>query len=89
MPFPRPPRPSSTYSCSQVKLSVFCEQDRVLQDLEDKIRALKENKVCIILCNLGPGGGAFVILSFLNIDWTLVLVLDSRYYFIQNNVFAF
>uniref|UniRef100_A0AAA9T221 Pleckstrin homology domain containing A7 n=2 Tax=Bos taurus TaxID=9913 RepID=A0AAA9T221_BOVIN len=27
-----------------VKLSVFCEQDRVLQDLEDKIRALKENK---------------------------------------------
>lgn len=30
-----------------VKLSVFCEQDRILQDLEDKIRALKENKVCI------------------------------------------
>lgn len=29
----------------QVKLSVFCEQDRILQDLEDKIRALKENKV--------------------------------------------
>uniref|UniRef100_A0A669QW27 Pleckstrin homology domain containing A7 n=1 Tax=Phasianus colchicus TaxID=9054 RepID=A0A669QW27_PHACC len=28
----------------QVKLSVFCEQDRILQDLEDKIRALKENK---------------------------------------------
>ncbi|XP_014731765.1 PREDICTED: pleckstrin homology domain-containing family A member 7 isoform X2 [Sturnus vulgaris] len=27
-----------------VKLSVFCEQDRILQDLEDKIRALKENK---------------------------------------------
>nr|XP_021503054.1 pleckstrin homology domain-containing family A member 7 isoform X2 [Meriones unguiculatus] len=27
-----------------VKLSIFCEQDRVLQDLEDKIRALKENK---------------------------------------------
>uniref|UniRef100_A0A8C2SEE3 Pleckstrin homology domain containing A7 n=1 Tax=Capra hircus TaxID=9925 RepID=A0A8C2SEE3_CAPHI len=27
-----------------VKLSVFCEQDRVLQDLEDKMRALKENK---------------------------------------------
>ncbi|NXA37642.1 PKHA7 protein, partial [Eudromia elegans] len=27
-----------------VKLSVFCEQDRVLQDLEDKLRALKENK---------------------------------------------
>uniref|UniRef100_A0A8B9QBH5 Pleckstrin homology domain containing A7 n=1 Tax=Apteryx owenii TaxID=8824 RepID=A0A8B9QBH5_APTOW len=28
----------------KVKLSVFCEQDRILQDLEDKIRALKENK---------------------------------------------
>ncbi|XP_066853720.1 pleckstrin homology domain-containing family A member 7 isoform X2 [Anser cygnoides] len=27
-----------------VKLSIFCEQDRILQDLEDKIRALKENK---------------------------------------------
>ncbi|XP_066043723.1 pleckstrin homology domain-containing family A member 7 isoform X4 [Chamaea fasciata] len=27
-----------------VKLSVFCEQDRILQDLEDKLRALKENK---------------------------------------------
>ncbi|CAI5763337.1 pleckstrin homology domain-containing family A member 7 isoform X1 [Podarcis lilfordi] len=27
-----------------VKLSVLCEQDRILQDLEDKIRALKENK---------------------------------------------
>nr|XP_020861024.1 pleckstrin homology domain-containing family A member 7 isoform X4 [Phascolarctos cinereus] len=27
-----------------VKLSILCEQDRVLQDLEDKIRALKENK---------------------------------------------
>ncbi|XP_058161665.1 pleckstrin homology domain-containing family A member 7 isoform X3 [Dasypus novemcinctus] len=27
-----------------VKLSVFCEQDRILQDVEDKIRALKENK---------------------------------------------
>ena len=27
-----------------VKLSVFCEQDRILQDLEDKIRVLKENK---------------------------------------------
>ncbi|XP_067396791.1 pleckstrin homology domain-containing family A member 7 isoform X2 [Emydura macquarii macquarii] len=27
-----------------VKLSVFCEQDGILQDLEDKIRALKENK---------------------------------------------
>uniref|UniRef100_A0ACB8G4G4 Pleckstrin y domain-containing A member 7 n=1 Tax=Sphaerodactylus townsendi TaxID=933632 RepID=A0ACB8G4G4_9SAUR len=27
-----------------VKLSVLCEQDRMLQDLEDKIRALKENK---------------------------------------------
>ncbi|XP_074853832.1 pleckstrin homology domain-containing family A member 7 isoform X2 [Carettochelys insculpta] len=27
-----------------VKLSVFCEQDRILQDLEDKIRSLKENK---------------------------------------------
>uniref|UniRef100_G3UE32 Pleckstrin homology domain containing A7 n=1 Tax=Loxodonta africana TaxID=9785 RepID=G3UE32_LOXAF len=27
-----------------VKLSVFCEQDRILQDSEDKIRALKENK---------------------------------------------
>ncbi|XP_055279258.1 pleckstrin homology domain-containing family A member 7 isoform X3 [Moschus berezovskii] len=31
-------------SDADVKLSVFCEQDRVLQDLEDKIRALKENK---------------------------------------------
>uniref|UniRef100_A0A5F8HFD2 Pleckstrin homology domain containing A7 n=1 Tax=Monodelphis domestica TaxID=13616 RepID=A0A5F8HFD2_MONDO len=28
----------------QVKLSILCEQDRILQDLEDKIRALKENK---------------------------------------------
>lgn len=28
-----------------MKLSVLCEQDRILQDLEDKIRALKENKV--------------------------------------------
>ncbi|XP_071665041.1 pleckstrin homology domain-containing family A member 7 isoform X4 [Patagioenas fasciata] len=28
----------------KVKLSIFCEQDRILQDLEDKIRALKENK---------------------------------------------
>ncbi|XP_050813053.1 pleckstrin homology domain-containing family A member 7 isoform X5 [Gopherus flavomarginatus] len=27
-----------------VKLSVFCEQDGILQDLEDKIRSLKENK---------------------------------------------
>ncbi|XP_073515147.1 pleckstrin homology domain-containing family A member 7 isoform X3 [Phyllobates terribilis] len=27
-----------------VKLSVLCEQDRILQDLEDKIRALKDNK---------------------------------------------
>ncbi|XP_069659852.1 pleckstrin homology domain-containing family A member 7 isoform X12 [Haliaeetus albicilla] len=27
-----------------VKLSIFCEQDRILQDLEDKIRTLKENK---------------------------------------------
>ncbi|XP_010140541.1 PREDICTED: pleckstrin homology domain-containing family A member 7 [Buceros rhinoceros silvestris] len=27
-----------------VKLSIFCEQDRILQDLEDKIRALKESK---------------------------------------------
>ncbi|XP_040190424.1 pleckstrin homology domain-containing family A member 7 isoform X3 [Rana temporaria] len=27
-----------------VKLSILCEQDRVLQDLEDKIRALKDNK---------------------------------------------
>ncbi|XP_061466248.1 pleckstrin homology domain-containing family A member 7 isoform X7 [Rhineura floridana] len=27
-----------------VKLSVLCEQDRILQDLEDTIRALKENK---------------------------------------------
>ncbi|KAM4666131.1 pleckstrin homology domain-containing family A member 7 isoform 2-T2 [Amazona ochrocephala] len=27
-----------------VKLSVFCEQDKILQDLEDKVRALKENK---------------------------------------------
>ncbi|XP_076970243.1 pleckstrin homology domain-containing family A member 7 isoform X5 [Tamandua tetradactyla] len=27
-----------------VKLSVFCEQDRILQDVEDKIRALKESK---------------------------------------------
>ncbi|XP_012581114.1 PREDICTED: pleckstrin homology domain-containing family A member 7 isoform X1 [Condylura cristata] len=27
-----------------VKLSILCEQDRILQDLEDKIRALKENK---------------------------------------------
>ncbi|XP_072278474.1 pleckstrin homology domain-containing family A member 7 isoform X2 [Pyxicephalus adspersus] len=27
-----------------VKLSTLCEQDRVLQDLEDKIRALKDNK---------------------------------------------
>ncbi|KAM9555978.1 pleckstrin homology domain-containing family A member 7 isoform 4-T4 [Guaruba guarouba] len=27
-----------------VKLSVFCEQDKILKDLEDKIRALKENK---------------------------------------------
>ncbi|XP_019375197.1 PREDICTED: pleckstrin homology domain-containing family A member 7-like isoform X1 [Gavialis gangeticus] len=27
-----------------VKLSVFCEQDKILQDLEDKIRTLKENK---------------------------------------------
>ncbi|XP_054826715.1 pleckstrin homology domain-containing family A member 7 [Eublepharis macularius] len=27
-----------------VKLSVLCEQDRILQDFEDKIRALKENK---------------------------------------------
>ncbi|XP_077177749.1 pleckstrin homology domain-containing family A member 7 isoform X2 [Paroedura picta] len=27
-----------------VKLSVLCEQDKILQDLEDKIRALKENK---------------------------------------------
>uniref|UniRef100_A0A8C8RQW0 Pleckstrin homology domain containing A7 n=1 Tax=Pelusios castaneus TaxID=367368 RepID=A0A8C8RQW0_9SAUR len=27
-----------------VKLSIFCEQDRILQDLEDKIRSLKENK---------------------------------------------
>ncbi|XP_073406858.1 pleckstrin homology domain-containing family A member 7 isoform X2 [Dendrobates tinctorius] len=26
------------------KLSVLCEQDRILQDLEDKIRALKDNK---------------------------------------------
>ncbi|XP_054950157.1 pleckstrin homology domain-containing family A member 7 isoform X6 [Pan paniscus] len=31
-------------SDTDVKLSIFCEQDRVLQDLEDKIRALKENK---------------------------------------------
>ncbi|XP_008851753.1 pleckstrin homology domain-containing family A member 7 isoform X2 [Nannospalax galili] len=31
-------------SDTDVKLSVFCEQDRILQDLEDKIRALKENK---------------------------------------------
>ncbi|KAM8939666.1 pleckstrin homology domain-containing family A member 7 [Pelodytes ibericus] len=27
-----------------VKLSILCEQDRILQDLEDKIRALKDNK---------------------------------------------
>ncbi|XP_056402106.1 pleckstrin homology domain-containing family A member 7-like isoform X1 [Hyla sarda] len=27
-----------------VELSVLCEQDRILQDLEDKIRALKDNK---------------------------------------------
>ncbi|CAH2325445.1 pleckstrin homology domain-containing family A member 7 isoform X5 [Pelobates cultripes] len=27
-----------------VKLSTLCEQDRILQDLEDKIRALKDNK---------------------------------------------
>ncbi|XP_038262195.1 pleckstrin homology domain-containing family A member 7 isoform X7 [Dermochelys coriacea] len=27
-----------------VKLSVFCEQDGILQNLEDKIRSLKENK---------------------------------------------
>ncbi|KAG8524273.1 Pleckstrin homology domain-containing family A member 7, partial [Galemys pyrenaicus] len=27
-----------------VKLSILCEQDKTLQDLEDKIRALKENK---------------------------------------------
>ncbi|XP_069479866.1 pleckstrin homology domain-containing family A member 7 isoform X3 [Ambystoma mexicanum] len=27
-----------------VKLSVLCEQDRILQDLEDKIRILKDNK---------------------------------------------
>ncbi|KAG8438437.1 hypothetical protein GDO86_008932 [Hymenochirus boettgeri] len=26
------------------KLSILCEQDRILQDLEDKIRALKDNK---------------------------------------------
>ncbi|XP_073898417.1 pleckstrin homology domain-containing family A member 7 isoform X9 [Castor canadensis] len=31
-------------SDTDVKLSIFCEQDRILQDLEDKIRALKENK---------------------------------------------
>ncbi|XP_009978418.1 PREDICTED: pleckstrin homology domain-containing family A member 7, partial [Tauraco erythrolophus] len=31
-------------SDTDVKLSVFCEQDRILQDLEDKLRALKENK---------------------------------------------
>ncbi|OCT83553.1 pleckstrin homology domain-containing family A member 7 isoform X3 [Xenopus laevis] len=27
-----------------VKLSILCEQDRILQELEDKIRALKDNK---------------------------------------------
>lgn len=32
-----------------MKLSVLCEQDRILQDLEDKIRALKENKVNIAI----------------------------------------
>lgn len=53
-----PQAPSSACSCLQVKLErLLCEQDRVLQDLEDKMRALKENKVCISFVNLGLGGG--------------------------------
>lgn len=35
------------YSPLQVKLSRLCEQDKILQDLETRIRTLKEDKVLI------------------------------------------
>lgn len=70
-----------------VKLSIFCEQDRILQDLEDKIRALKENKVRVCLADSWAGWRRrFSTGLSVHIGWALALVSHGRCEFIQHDL---
>ncbi|MEQ2316747.1 Pleckstrin y domain-containing A member 7 [Ameca splendens] len=47
----RPSRPLKiAESDADVKLSRLCEQDKILQELEARIRSLKEDKVFVTYC---------------------------------------